>query len=181
MRPERSQILMRAIESRWGSSWTALSTSAIAVALPRSRPSERAGSIEPSAVIRVWSFASRIASASPARRTSQTASTLIRIMATRALAKYLTTASSTGSSPVACLRRSFTVGVCLRLAPFEPRLALLEERGDAFAEVVGLGRGRLQLRFELELLLERRVLGVVEEALREGDAARRKRRKLGGP
>src|SRR5205085_1704444 len=52
--------------------------------------------------------------------------------------------------------------------------------GDAFAEVLGARRRSLELRLALELLLERPGLRVVEEALRQGDAARRERRELGG-
>jgi len=39
-----------------------------------------------------------------------------------------------------------------RLAALEAGLALLEERGDALGEVLALGRHRLELGLELELL-----------------------------
>src|SRR5207248_1442585 len=53
----------------------------------------------------------------------------------------------------------------------EARLALLEERGDAFGEVLALRRRGLQLRLQLELLLERRQRRTLEEPFRHPEAA----------
>src|SRR5919197_3084883 len=61
------------------------------------------------------------------------------------------------------------------LAALELRRPLLEEGGDAFPEVLGSRRGGLELRLALELLLQSRGVRVVEQALRQGDAARRQR------
>src|SRR5205807_10408031 len=68
----------------------------------------------------------------------------------------------------------------LPLAPFEPRRALLEEGGHALAEVLGSSRNGLELRLTLELLLQRRGLSVVQEALGERDPAGGKGGELGG-
>src|SRR5919109_4709186 len=65
------------------------------------------------------------------------------------------------------------------LSALEVGRPLLQERGHALAEVLGLCRDRLELSLPLELLLQRRRLRVVEEALRERDPARRQRRELG--
>src|SRR5438067_1353809 len=46
------------------------------------------------------------------------------------------------------------------LTSLEARRSLLDERGDAFPEVLGARRGALKLRLELELLLERCRVGV---------------------
>src|ERR671924_1674037 len=67
----------------------------------------------------------------------------------------------------------------------EPRLALLEEGGDALLEVLGLRRGGLKLSLELELLLEGVRRCAVEQPLRHADATGRHCRELacnlGGP
>src|SRR2546428_4832656 len=68
-----------------------------------------------------------------------------------------------------------------QLTAQEPRRPLLEEGGDALAEVLGLDRDRLELGLELELLLERRRLRVVEQPLRQPDRASRHRRELRSP
>ena len=57
------------------------------------------------------------------------------------------------------------------LATFELRVALLEEGVHALPEVVRLRRRRLELRLPLELLLERRLGGAVEEPLGHPDPA----------
>ena len=54
--------------------------------------------------------------------------------------------------------------------------ALLEERLNALAEVLGLRRGLLELGLELELILQRRRVRMLEELLRHRDPSRRKRR-----
>ena len=59
----------------------------------------------------------------------------------------------------------------------ERGLALLEERGDALGEVVGLDELALREGLGLELLLERRRLRRVEQPLRLPHRARRHRRK----
>src|SRR5688572_1313065 len=64
------------------------------------------------------------------------------------------------------------------LSSRELRVALLEERVDAFAEVGRLRGLGLKLGLELELFLERVALGLREEALGQADAARRHRRAL---
>src|SRR5437016_13573860 len=52
------------------------------------------------------------------------------------------------------------------------RWSLLQKSGDTFLEICGLRRRGLQLGLTLELLLQRRVDGVVEQAFGHADAAR---------
>src|SRR5581483_968310 len=65
-------------------------------------------------------------------------------------------------------------------APAEAHLALLDERGDSLAEVLGLRGLRLEIRLELELLRERVRPRLVEEPLRQRDRARRAGGEPGG-
>src|SRR3954452_19174542 len=67
------------------------------------------------------------------------------------------------------------------LAALELRISFLQERVHSFAEVLRPGRGRLQLSLHFELLLQPRMWGVVEQALREADPACRHRGELAGP
>src|SRR5438445_8942585 len=57
----------------------------------------------------------------------------------------------------------------------EVRCALLEERGHALLEVLSMRGRRLELRLELELLLERRGARLVEQPLRHADRPCRQR------
>ena len=59
------------------------------------------------------------------------------------------------------------------LATLELGRPLLEERGHAFAEVLGLRRRGLQLSLPLELLVQRRGSRAVEQPLRHADRERR--------
>ena len=91
-------------------------------------------------------------------------------------------ASSQRRSTVSRQRRrsswttSRTGWTCSARRAGERRLALLEEGGDAFGEVGRRDELGLRPRLRLELLLERRGLGRVEQALRLPDGARRHRR-----
>ena len=72
---------------------------------------------------------------------------------------------------------SRTGWIALRLAPVNAAVALLEERRDALGEVGRVCTSSACVRASrLELLLERRRLGVVEQALRLPDGPRRHRR-----